>query len=555
MAKPSKSKKKSRKHASPGDIQRAKLVAAGLEASFTVPPPPAAMAPAPLLDEIRELGPAGIQGMAEHLASTSPAGRAPTLAALRELGEAEAVPSLLVHARALRWAPEDLAALGETIRALDPKAELPEEMEAGALERTKRALARLREDLTPEKAGEVCEIIRDLPARLREVALRGITAEGAARPASLLALAGAMAGRKLPPSPPLIDAIATLETREAAQALAGLAEEAPDKETSSRLRKALYRLRNRGIEVEAAGPAPGAPAPASAPGVDYAVARISAVDGMGRMMVWVVRSIAPRGRFVAEAMLRRGLGVEDFATADMGAKELREVFARITDPAAHLATCEVPLGYAIWLLQRAQREAEQGGQSLPPGFTRGKLLLEPLADPQAFPPGEAHPVRRLLQPPAQGEARMETHELFQDKVFWSWLIEDRRILPHLRALVDSLQSKVVVEEPQRRERLEQIVSEAARALYGDEALRARTGGALEDNAYFFHASGQPALARECLALVGEMRAGGEPPAFFREMVRLSLSVMLDRLARQSQAAAAPAGPEQASAGEGRIVTP
>ncbi|MBI2132303.1 MAG: hypothetical protein HYT99_05745 [Candidatus Tectomicrobia bacterium] len=554
MAKPSRSRKKGKKWAaSPEDIERARRVAAGLEASFTLPPPPGALAPAPFLDEIRELGEAGIKGMTDHLAATSPQGRVPTLAALRELADADAVPALLVHARALRWPPGDLAALGETIRALEPEAELPAELEPGALERTSRAAARLAGELNARGAGEVCDLIRDLPPRLRELALREAAGEGG-RPSNLLALARAMAERGVPPPVLLIDALASLETKEAAGALAGLAGGTADKETGSRLRKALYRLRSRGVAVEEKEKE--APAPPSAPGIDFAVARISAVDGLGRMMVWIARSLQPRGRFVVEAMLRRGHGVEDFATADLGAKELREVFARIGDPASHLATCEIPLGYAVWLLQRAQREAEREGQSLPSGFTRAKLFLEPLADPAAFPPpapGEGHPVRRLVQAPGPGEPRLEPRELFEQKAFWSWLIEERKILPHLRTLVDSLQSKVVVEEAQRRARLERIVSDAAGALFADGALRGRMEEALEDNAFFFHASGQAALARECLALAGEMGAGGEPPAFFREMVHLTLSVLLDRLARQSQAAGKKEEERGAPGGQGSII--
>jgi hypothetical protein len=98
-----------------------------------------------------------------------------------------------------------------------------------------------------------------------------------------------------------------------------------------------------------------------------------------------------------------------------------------------------------------------------------------------------------------------------------------------------------MEEAQRRERVDRIVADAAKEIFSDEALRARLGGALEDNAFFFHTSGQPALARECLTLAGEMRAGGEPPAFFREMVHVTLSVLLERLARQSETAPGPKG--------------
>jgi len=152
--------------------------------------------------------------------------------------------------------------------------------------------------------------------------------------------------------------------------------------------------------------------------------------------------------------------------------------------------------------------------------------------------------------------------MFAQKAFWSWVIDEGRIAPHFRQFLESLQSRVAVNDAQRRERLDQIVDEAAKALFGEADLRGRLGDQFEDNAYLFWVAGREDIARECVTLAEEMRAGGDPPAFFREMVHFTMSVLIERLLRQSRVAErGPEGPAQAPGeppgeeGSSAIVTP
>ena len=54
--------------------------------------------------------------------------------------------------------------------------------------------------------------------------------------------------------------------------------------------------------------------------------------------------------------------------------------------------------------------------------------------------------------------------------------------------------------------------------------------------YLFHCNGETGHARECLTLADELKEGGPQPEFFTEVVRYSISIMLDRAIRQSQEA-------------------
>ncbi|MCE2452515.1 MAG: hypothetical protein J4F48_06680, partial [Nitrospinae bacterium] len=166
--------KASKKTFSKEDLSRAAAVAAGLEASFTVPAPPGAMAPAPLLDEIREMGEVGIAGVLNHLSSTTPEGRIPTLLALRELDDPSVVQKLVSLIRTMRWSIPGFTALLDTLRTLDPDVELPNGLNPESLRHAQEVSDRLsqNESLTDDSAKSIVSSLNNLPSFLQEVVLR-----------------------------------------------------------------------------------------------------------------------------------------------------------------------------------------------------------------------------------------------------------------------------------------------------------------------------------------------------------------------------------------------
>ncbi len=532
-----KPRRKSSKKAFPKEVLlRAAGVAAGLEASFTSPAPPGAMAPAPLLDEIREMGAAGVAGVLGHLSSTAPEGRVPTLLALRELGDSSVVQKLVSLIRTMRWSLPGLAALGETIRALDPEAKLPAGLDAENLGVAREVAARLKKDapLSVDSAKPLASSLKSLPPFLAEAALRdGLEGADGVPEKRALALAEAMSGEGVSPPAHFIRILARLGTRDAALALRKLSKLVGDKDALSLIRKAAFRLKSGGVEIEK-------PPDADARGAhragrpDYVHAAASAVDGRGQMLLWLARSRVPRGRYLAQARLRRGRGIVEFTDAEMSARELRGVFRRVSEIPA-LATREVPAGYAVWLLERARRENEAGETPLPHGFTRAKLMLDPLAEPDAFPPEGPHPVRRAVRALEEGGERMETRAVFAHRPFWGWAMDEERAVPHFQEFLQAMESRVAMDERQRRERLRQIVENGAKEIFQDGALRERISGQLEDNGYIFHQAGDEAMARECLTLADEaLKDADEPPALFVEMVQHSINLMLERIIRQAR---------------------
>lgn len=518
------------------ELVQAAAVAAGLEASFTVPAPPGAMAPAPLLDEIREMGEVGLAGVLNHLSSTTPEGRIPTLLALRELGDASVVQKLVSLLRTMRWSIPGLIALFETIQALDAEAELPTGCNEEMLSQAREISEQLGKEelLTIDSAKSIVSSLKNLPSFLQEVVLRdGIEQAADDSEKHSFVLAEAMVQEGTLPPAYFIQILADTATQDAAAALQKLSESTNDKDTLSRIRKAMFRLKNKGVEIEKL-PDSGARTIQRTNYPDYVHAVVSAVDGRGQMLLWLARSRVPRGRYLVQARLHRGRGIVEFTDAEMSAKELRNVFHRISEMST-LASQEVPVGYAIWLLERSQRENEMGETPLPHGFTHAKLMLDPLSEAEAYPVEGRHPVRAMVNPLSEGEKRMEVRTIFAHRPFWSWVMDEERVAPYFQEFLESMESQVALDDRQKKERLQQIVENGAKEIFQDAALRERISGQLEDNGYIFHQADDEAMARECVTLADEVVADmDEPSPLFVEMVQYSINVMLERIIRQAR---------------------
>ncbi len=492
------------------------------------------MAPAPLLDEIREMGDVGLAGVFNHLSSTTREGRIPTLLALRELGDASVAQKLVTLIRTMRWSIPGLAALLETLQALDARAELPDGFDPENLGRAQEVSERFsqNESLTVDSATSLVSSLNDLPPFLQEVVLRdGLENEPDVSGNRLLMLAEAMGGEGTLTPPYFIQILADTATQEAAIALQKLSESSRDKDTLSRIRKAIFRLKSKGVEVEKL-PDAGVRTAQRSNYPDYVYALVSVVDGSGQMLLWLARSRVPRGRYLVQARLHRGRGIVEFTDAEVSAKELRDIFRRISETPA-LASQEVPAGYAVWLLERGQRENEEADTPLPRGYTHAKLMLDPLSEADAFPAEGPHPVRGMVSSLAEDENRMDVRTIFSHRPFWGWVMDAERVEPYFQGFMESMESQVALDERQKKERLQQIVENGAKEIFQDAALRERISGQLEDNGYVFHLAGDEAMARECVTLADEMRVDtDEPTPLFVEMVQYSIYAMLNRVIRQ-----------------------
>jgi len=321
-------------------------------------------------------------------------------------------------------------------------------------------------------------------------------------------------------------ALRTIET--AAQRLGETtAERLGWKAVAKEARRVLYRFGQRGVAVPPPAPAEEAPRLRTPSPVE---GRLSAIDGRGDRLLWIIRTRHDGGLAVLTAILNEPGGLRDVALAEMARKQLRRMEQdlqtrhRLRMVAADAAYCDALLeeGFA-----RA-RVAGTPGVGEYPAFRARLFSTEPAP---RDPPLAARMLGDVASAIAEGPA------LLAEPEFHTWLLDRAVLGPYAAEISAARESPLVLSRPQQEERGRAIVTRALQELFGGEAgppYRRR----LEEMAYFLHATGRPALARAALAsanALGASRTGGEGVPFFEELTRRSFGLLLQEDAVRARA--------------------
>lgn len=291
----------------------------------------------------------------------------------------------------------------------------------------------------------------------------------------------------------LVAAVGDLDTAAAAAALVAL-EPRVTGGVRRELRRALYRLRQRGIatpERAAEDAAPRAEPESDVEGL------LSTHDAGGDRLLWLVRRRAGGGSLVVAAQAHEPGGLRDVQVAEMSRKQIRAVRQRLAHEGG------VVLVAAPWrvvdalLVESHERTAtrERGRDYL---RVRSEITAEPAAAP-------AEPVSRHVPPPTRDDAgalAVASAPLLREAPFAAWAPDPAATAPFVEEIGAVRDSPLVLNETQQRERVHEIIRRSARALYPAAPLARR----LEGSAYVLAETGRTAVARQALAVAVLLRA-------------------------------------------------
>jgi hypothetical protein len=270
-----------------------------------------------------------------------------------------------------------------------------------------------------------------------------------------------------------------------AAALAG-AEATADRTARKEIRRLLYRLAQTGVTPPATPAA--APAPILGPAVE---AWVSAVDGRGDRLVWLVREQPSGGLVLVAAEVNEPAGLRDLRVLDVTRKHLRTMRQRFQREAS-LTLVEVDWRAADALVVEAQARLSEPDRRLDYARVRSRVTtLPPLA------PAEL--VSTRVHPPDDDErARLvaESATLAMEPEFRTWWPRPDAAGPILDEVRAIRESPLVVSKPQQEERLREVLTRAIGTLY-PAAVTARR---LVATAYVLAESGRLDAARRALAV-------------------------------------------------------
>ena len=327
--------------------------------------------------------------------------------------------------------------------------------------------------------------------------------------------------------------------------LAILAERTRDKNVKREIKRALYRLEQRGLWH-----APEAPPPPSAqqllgPSEDEPEAWVSAIDAGGSRLLWMARRTGSDMASMS-AMVNEIVGVQEFYAGGTTRKSLRQT-QRDLATRNGVQLVEAPWQHVDALLERATALGASPEQAADIARARRQIVPHPVATPPP-PPVDALVDRAAAA--ADPAALADSVRALGEREVGAWFLPRSWVEPALGTLEEAQSSVVIVSPQQQEERARDAVQRAADEIFAPSERRQLFATRFDETAYLFARRGHADLARALVAAAEATRGGrpiGEIPVL-AQITAASLALMAQirqRQAREEKSASLIVTPEQA----------
>jgi hypothetical protein len=324
-------------------------------------------------------------------------------------------------------------------------------------------------------------------------------------------------GRDAAADAAIANRLGALASEDSRDILRGLEASTQDRAVKKEIKRALYRLQQRGISV------PAEPAPAAAPILASTVEGfLSPIDGRGDQLVWLVR---PRSGGVLHlfGVINDPEGMREADVTVVSRKAIKALRAELKSK-HEIELVEASWRYCDFLLSRAFRWAREGNRRVNGDFPalRGQMLKEPAAEDQ--PPLVLSYIDATTVPAP--EKFSEPAALLEEKEFRTWFFGPEELKPYLDELNSVRESPLVLDERQQSDRFGAIIDRAVEELFDGERKESWVRR-LYEMAYFFWATRRVESAKLAVATVralSESQQGGRGIPFCEHLARASLAL-------------------------------
>jgi hypothetical protein len=311
--------------------------------------------------------------------------------------------------------------------------------------------------------------------------------------------------------------------------LTQIEEQCTDRLVRKEVKRALYRLRQRGVTVPTVAPA-SAPSPVLGAQLE---GYLSAVDGHGDQLVWLIRPF-PGGVAHLFAVINDPAGMRTVELNRVTRKALRAAREEL-ESKHEVKLVEADWHYCDFLMDRAFRWSQQRGTPVDgdyPGL-RGQVLRS--AAPTDLPPL----ILSRLDPAqigAQPALLTDSAALADEKELRTWFFDAEALQPYLDELLQAKGSPIVLTPAQQQERFRSTVEKAVEELFSGPS-RASWSRRLFMMAYFFAATRRETAARRALAVglaLENSAHGGRDIPLCEHLVRGSLAALFQMATEREQ---------------------
>lgn len=288
----------------------------------------------------------------------------------------------------------------------------------------------------------------------------------------------------------------------AAELLTSLEGNVTDKEIKKEIRRSLFKLAQKGISAPRSATAAQAvqrPLLRLSPEIE---AYLSSVDGAGGRLVWLARPQAGSGIQLLQGMVSDREGLLQFGGTVMRRKELRHMAQEIKKSHG-VAMISIPWEYADRILYEGFERAKESGRIDTERFLSLRAVFNS-AKPKPLP----HPIYSRLgsEGLAAGAWRELSRRLLDEPEFRPWILDEDWMKPYLEQSQEARESRLVLNQLQKEDRIAGIVRDAVRELFSGETGRIFQRR-MEDMALYLLETQREELAKLALAVALKLKEG------------------------------------------------
>lgn len=320
--------------------------------------------------------------------------------------------------------------------------------------------------------------------------------------------------------------LGTMAGGDSVELLQRLDRSAADKRVRKAVKRAVYRLRQRGVHVPEA---PSEPARALFP--PPAEGYVSPVDGGGDQLVWLLKP-RPDGLAHLYAIINDPEGLREAELNVATRKAVKRVRSELA--AKHeLHLVDADWRYCDFLMHRAFAWARARQTTMTGDYPalRAQILRDPA--PEDLPPLV---LARCDAAAIKADAGLlsRSAELLAEKEFRTWFLGPDEVKPYLDELASIRESPLVLNRHQQTDRMREVVEQAVTERFGGDRRESYVRR-LYAMAYFFSATARPERANQAVAValaLAESERGGQNIPFCDELVRASVAAWVEAAAER-----------------------
>jgi hypothetical protein len=267
----------------------------------------------------------------------------------------------------------------------------------------------------------------------------------------------------------------------------------PEKEVQKAVRKILFKLKQKGISVPESGTESETGFILGRPEKEEPKAYVGPVDGAGSRAVLIAIPQIPQGHDLGLGVINDEDGILEFSFGRYSRKNAKEVQKIFFEKVPSMVETDLP--HAAALLERGYSLRAGKGESSGDYLRLRPWLLDharPIEKPKVYEVLSSEAVSRN----ALTESQIQ--KLLNHEYMATWIVDPEKLKPVIEEINNAEQSRILVSEIQKIERINQIKQASIGKLYPDTE-RAMLKQRLEEMAYVFFKSEEEPYARLALA--------------------------------------------------------